>query len=169
MDNPIMGRKLGRQDKMYLKGVGNIPAVCDTVGLLLEPCTVHVHGSSGSHQTCGSLLAIITTSEPHLMIRMQILSCRSASPTHFRTFRLFLIKASPIFRRSQSKATSFRHPNPRLITRDNYDNLPVLCQTTTTCILSLAAIYTRGLDEDICRRKEIWHVLRLVSISYVLR
>ena len=64
-----------------------------------------------------------------------------ASATHFRVHRLFLIKASPIFKQllCEGEATPF-HPG---ITRDTYDNLPVLClpEDTETLHALLTAIY----------------------------
>jgi hypothetical protein len=64
-----------------------------------------------------------------------------ASATHFRVHRLFLIKASPIFKQllCEGEATP-SHPG---ITRDTYDNLPVLClpEDTETLHSLLTAIY----------------------------
>jgi hypothetical protein len=64
-----------------------------------------------------------------------------ASATHFRVHRLFLIKASPEFKRllCEGEATP-SHPG---ITRDTYDNLPVLClsEDTETLRSLLTTIY----------------------------
>jgi hypothetical protein len=52
------------------------------------------------------------------------------SATHFRVHRLFLIKASPEFKRLLCGATPSQYPNQDEelgITRDTYDNLLVLC------------------------------------------
>jgi BTB/POZ domain len=62
------------------------------------------------------------------------------SATHFRVHKLFLIKASPEFKRLLCEATQDEEPG---ITRDNYDNLPVLClsEDRETLHLLLTAIY----------------------------
>jgi hypothetical protein len=63
------------------------------------------------------------------------------SATHFRVHRLFLIKASPQFKQllCEGEAT----PSHTGITRDTYDNLPVLClsEDTETLHSLLTAIY----------------------------
>ena len=68
------------------------------------------------------------------------------SATHFRVHRLFLIKASPVFKRFLCEATPSQYPDQDEesgITRDNYDNLPVLCllEDTDTLRSLLTAIY----------------------------
>jgi len=68
------------------------------------------------------------------------------SATHFRVHRLFLIKASPEFKRLLCEATPSQDPNQDEepgITRDNYDNLPVLClsEDRETLHSLLTAIY----------------------------
>jgi hypothetical protein len=68
------------------------------------------------------------------------------SATHFRVHRLFLIKASPKFQRLLYEATPSQCPNRDEepgITRDNYDNLPVLClsEDRETLHSLLTAIY----------------------------
>jgi len=73
-------------------------------------------------------------------------SLPSASPgdrnsaTHFRVHKLFLIKASPEFKRLLCEATQDEEPG---ITRDNYDKLPVLClsEDRETLHSLLTAIY----------------------------
>jgi hypothetical protein len=80
-------------------------------------------------------------------------SLPSASPgwdltwaTHFRVHRLFLIKASPELKRLLCELTPSQYPNQDEepgITRDNYDNLPVLClsEDRETLHSLLTAIY----------------------------
>jgi hypothetical protein len=68
------------------------------------------------------------------------------SATHFRVHRLFLTKASPEFKRLLCEATPSQYPNQDEepgITRDNYDNLPVLClsEDRETLHSLLTAIY----------------------------
>jgi hypothetical protein len=68
------------------------------------------------------------------------------SATHFRVHRLFLIKASPEFKRLLCEANPSQSPNQDEepgITRDNYDNLPVLClsEDRETLHSLLTAIY----------------------------
>ena len=68
------------------------------------------------------------------------------SATHFRVHRLFLVKASPVFKRLLCEAAPSQYPDQDEesgITRDNYDNLPVLClsEDTDTLHSLLTAIY----------------------------
>ena len=68
------------------------------------------------------------------------------SATHFRVHRLFLIKASPEFKRLLCEVTPSQYPDhdeETGITRDNYDNLPVLClsEDRETLHSLLTAIY----------------------------
>lgn len=68
------------------------------------------------------------------------------SATHFRVHRLFLIKASPEFKRLLCETTPSQYPNQDEelgITRDNYDDLPVFClsEDRETLHSLLTAVY----------------------------
>lgn len=64
-------------------------------------------------------------------------------PTHFRVHKLFLIKASLKFSRLLSQSQYPNQDDEPGITRDNYDNLPVLClsEDRETIHSLLTAIY----------------------------
>ena len=79
------------------------------------------------------------------------------SATHFRVHQLFLIKASPEFKRLLCEAIPSQYPNQDEepgITRDTYDDLPVLClsedretlHSLLTAIYPTNVAYPRTLD-----------------------
>ncbi|KAI0279122.1 hypothetical protein BGY98DRAFT_1077656 [Russula aff. rugulosa BPL654] len=99
---------------------------------MVDPCDYSDFGVPFDDSDADIILRSLPTSFPGWDL---------ASATHFRVHRLFLIKASPEFKRllCEGEATP-SHPG---IARDTYDNLPVLClsEDTETLRSLLTTIY----------------------------
>ncbi|KAI9511498.1 hypothetical protein F5148DRAFT_1321161 [Russula earlei] len=86
-----------------------------------------------------------------------------AIATQFRIYKLILIKASPVFKRLLSETSESHLYNQLWITRDNYDNLPVLClpEDRDTLHSLLAAIY----PTDVVHPQTLEAMLRTCSAA----
>ncbi|KAI9511502.1 hypothetical protein F5148DRAFT_327280 [Russula earlei] len=96
---------------------------------------------------------LILRSRPVPVTASEVAGESNAIATQFRVHKLFLIKASPVFKRLLSE-TSSRHSNPDNqlgITRDNYDGLPVLClsEDRDTLHSLLTAIYPINISHPL--------------------
>ncbi|KAF8504581.1 hypothetical protein F5888DRAFT_1656888 [Russula emetica] len=101
------------------------------------PCDYYNFGAPFDDSDADIILRSLPSASP---------GCDRTSATHFRVHRLFLIKASPEFKRLLCETIPSQYPNQDEepgITRDNYDNLPVLClsEDRETLHSLLTAIY----------------------------
>jgi hypothetical protein len=116
---------------LSLKGVGNETRMAC-------PCDYNNFGAPFDDSDADIILRSLPSASPPGWDR--------TSATHFRVHKLFLIKASPEFKRLLCEPTPSQCPNQDEepgITRDNYDNLPVLClsEDRETLHSLLTAIY----------------------------